>query len=235
MADVGVRASRRTTAERERRFAAAYLKLKGNGIEAAKAAGYSGSRPNLATTACRLLGRASVRALLEQHGQAVEERMGMAVEAILDRIAMQATADLGDFLRVVKPAEARLVVQAIGAVEGADEAKAVARALRGNGVVVDVEQGIKAGRSATLKSYRVKQTPEGAPDISIEVRDPMPALTLLAKIRGLTREQPPAPPPQNITLNMILGEMPLEVLRVLRDQLDAAAQRRRAIPAVIVP
>jgi len=29
--------------------------------------------------------------------------------------------------------------------------------------------------------------------------------------------------------------MPLEVLRVLRDQLDAAAQRRRAIPAVIVP
>jgi len=233
MADVGVRASRRTTAERERRFAAAYLKLKGNGIEAAKAAGYSGSRPNLATTACRLLGRASVRALLEQHGQAVEERMGMAVEEILDRIAMQATADLGDFLRVVKPAEARLVVQAIGAVEGADAAMAVARALRGNGVVVDVEQGIKAGRSATLKSYRVKQTPEGAPDISIEVRDPLPALALLAKIRGLTRDQPPPPPRQSVTLNLVLASLPMPILDALNDALESAAAKRRAIPAEV--
>ena len=77
-------------------------------------------------------------------------------------------------------------------------------------------------------------TPEGAPDISIEVRDPLPALALLAKIRGLTNDQPPPPPRQSVTLNLVLASLPMSILDALDDALEAAAAKRRAIPAGVV-
>ena len=229
MAGFGSR--RRATEERERRFAIAYLKTEGNGVEAARLAGYRGTKASLAVTASRLLKRAKVRALLDAHAKKLERRLGMDVEEIIDRIGMQAQSNLGAFLRVVTPKQSTAVVKLIGKMEGVEEARQIAAALRGDGVVVDVEQGLKAGKSAFLKSYRVRQTPEGAPDISIEVRDPVPALALLAKIRGLTRDQPPPPPPRRVTVNLILKSLPLDVLERLHAQLEAAHAQQRAIPA----
>jgi phage terminase small subunit len=229
------RSSRRTVEERERLFAAAYVKLQGDGIEAAKAAGYRGARSTLKVTACRLLGRASVRAILDKHGQAVEERMGMSVPDILDRLAMQATASLAPFLRLVDPSpeDAKAAIEACKG-DQVRAARVLAMISRGPGFDVDVKAGLKVGKGDTLKKLTVEQTADGADKVTIEVRDPMPALALLAKIRGLTNDQPPPPPRQSVTLNLVLASLPMAILDALDEALEAAAAKRRAIPAEVV-
>jgi hypothetical protein len=84
---------------RHRRFVDAYLgPARGNGVAAARAAGYQGDGGTLAVTASRLLANPRVRAAV---GLAVERSI-MSRDEVLQELTDQARADVGDFIQVVE-------------------------------------------------------------------------------------------------------------------------------------
>lgn len=229
--------SRVAKAERERLFAAAFIRNGGNGTAAAREAGYTGNSKTLGVTASRLLNRASVRAILDDKVQKAEARIGGGMDEaeILQRLTAQARADLSNFISFITPELAQAGIDACGADE--DRAKRLLRIIEGAGFVVDVEAAVKAGHGAQLRELTMEQDPFGAPKLKIKVADPRPALETLARIKGMLRDKPPEPPrPPTLVLAM-LGALPQEQLAALNAAMEAGLERQRqlAAGAITVP
>ena len=225
------RPKRQGAATRLRLFEAAYAANGGNGVAAARAAGYKGTPGSLAVTASRLLRRAHVSKEIAKKVDAVEE--GMAVAEIVARLTrigrmMDTQIDAFQFIRFLGP-------EVEGTADSLDEARAKVRAagVPGPGWEIDLE-GAKA-RGLGHQIRKVSHDPEtGAPRLELEsnlavVAESRKALDALAKIRGLYRDAPPPPPRPDLTAEEALRLMPTEVLRVWNAAYKEALAKSRAI------
>jgi phage terminase small subunit len=87
-----------TAEEKKHRFVLLYFK-KPNGMEAAKAAGYSGTEDSLITTASRLLADAKVQAQLQAMRDRLQERTGITVDKLMHELGKMAFSNIRTFMR----------------------------------------------------------------------------------------------------------------------------------------
>lgn len=215
------------TSARHRLFAAAYIRNEGNGQQAAREAGYRGTDASLRVTASRLLKRANVRAILDARVADAEAKIGggMLDEEILVRLSAQARSDI-TFIQFITPELAQLAIEACG--DDAQRARNALRLIEGRGFYLDIEGALKKGHGAALQELVMGQDAAGFPEVKIKVRDPHPALVSLAKIKGLLREKPPAPPASPVMLGVVLAELTTETLLEMRAAMRAAEKTEKA-------
>lgn len=233
--------NRQREAERRRTaFAHAYLANGHNGTAAAREAGYKGKVAGLQVRASQLLSHPKVRAIIdaqvEKAETALELRAAMATEELLRRISVLGTSSIDDFVRFITPEEAKAVIKQCGTDEkGKERAKRVLRLLEGRGAwYLDVEAGLKAGKGQTVKKLKLTYTPEGMPEVELELRDPHPSHALLAKIKGLTRDKDPLPPPPPTILLAMLRNAPDDLLLRMNEELEKAQRAQLAAGSIDV-
>lgn len=222
-------ARRREAEDRRRLFAAAYLRNGANGTAAAREAGYKGTDASIRVTASRLLTNANVRALLDERVEAAVDSIGggMSDGEILERLTAQARSELTPFIQFITPELAQLAIEGCGSDE--QRARNALRLIEGRGFYLDIEGALKKGHGPALQELTMGQDAMGFPEVKIKVRDPLGALTTLAKIKGLLREKPPAPPQSPVMLGVVLAELPTDVLLSMRQAMRAAQEKAKAI------
>lgn len=223
------------TSARHHLFAAAYIRNEGNGLKAAREAGYRGMDASLRVTASRLLKRAGVRAILAARMADAEAKIGggMADEEIVARLTAQARADITPFIQFITPELAQLSIEGCGS----DKVRArnALNLIEGRRFYLDVERALQAGHGVVLQDLVIAQDAMGKPEVRIKIRDPHPALVTLAKIKGLLRDKPRIPPASSVTLGLVLAELPTDTLKAMRAALQAAQEKARVVEVEAQP
>jgi phage terminase small subunit len=221
---------------RYRLFASAYIANGGNGREAARTAGYTGSGPTLDTQASRMLRQPKVKALLEARLDRVER--SMKTDEIVRRLSDLARmsdrepfVDAFEFITLtgvasVQAPQGATVEQAMDAVKKAGS--------QNQGFYIDLEKAKAAGLGRFIREVS-HDAETGAPRLKLQdnlvvLRLAKDALAELATIRGLKRDKvPPPPAPPNVTVNHFLMSMPLPLLKAIHEVMEAGMRQQKTI------
>lgn len=228
-------------------FRAAYTETKGNGVAAARAAGYKGTPASLAVTASRLLRKANADQRVEQALEKVVSTAAVGAQETVDRLSRLARLmdvaegerpDVFDFITFLGD-DPRATMEPATA-DSIEDAKAKVREQKFNehapppGFAIDLPKAQRLGLGKMVKEIG-HDAETGAPKIKLGgdrvalLQISLKALDSLAKIHRLYLDEPPPPPKPDLAAREIMRLMPLEALRAWDDAVAAARAKARAI------